>query len=123
MMETRTERIRIRVTPDELDYLKKRAKVNPDARFKNGGSNFSEYIRAKILMESSYENRQMMRQLENIRYELRKIGTNVNQIAKKVNSGFGSRNDLQDLEGYLERIEKEFQEFRKNVEQVWQSQN
>lgn len=58
-------------------------------------------------------------QLRDVKYELRKIGTNVNQIAKKINGGFGTADDLQELEQYLKRIEKIFAKFRKEADEVW----
>lgn len=69
-----------------------------------------------LLEKSGYKNTTYLRQLRDVAYELRKIGTNVNQIAKKINQGYiGSSDDLAELKAYLERIEKTFDELKNNV--------
>lgn len=119
-MEQRTERIRIRVTPEELEHLKE-CSGSSSIVFKNGRENFSGYLRQKLLLETNHKNRQLEQQMKELRYELRKIGTNVNQIAKKVNGGFGTPNDLVELKNHMERMEKIMNEFQEEVERIWQS--
>ena len=77
----------------------------------------------KLLEASGYQNSLLERQMRDVRYELRKIGTNINQIAKKINSGFGTLGDLRELERYLADIEGIFSEFGKEVEHAWRSQS
>ena len=120
MLMEKTEKIRIRVTPEELEYLKK-CSGSSSVVFKNGRNNFSGYLRSKLLMETNHKNQQLEQRMKELQYELRKIGTNVNQIAKKANGGFGTPNDLVELKNHLERIEKIVEEFQKEVEQIWQS--
>lgn len=122
-MRRLTEHVTIRLSPEELEHLKKCSGSFWDAKFSNGKENFSGYLRTKLLEESKYQNSLLERQVRDVRYELRKIGTNVNQIAKKINSGFGTLNDLQELECYLADIECIFSEFRKGVDQAWRSQS
>ncbi len=119
-MEQKTEKIRIRVTPEELEHLKK-CSGSSSVVFKNGRDNFSGYLRSKLLLETSHKNQQIEQQMKELQYELRKIGTNVNQIAKKVNGGFGTPNDLVELKNYMNRIEKVMEELQKEVENIWQS--
>lgn len=122
-MERYTEKIRIRVTREELEHLKKCSSSFSEARFKSGRENFSGYLREKLLGESNYKNKNLEQQIKNVAYELRKIGTNVNQVAKKVNSGKGVSSDIEELKQYLEQIEAVFAEVRKEAEHIWQSQN
>lgn len=122
-MKRLTEHVTIRLRPEELEHLKKCSGSFLDAKFSNGKENFSGYLRTKLLEESKYQNSLLERQVRDVRYELRKIGTNVNQIAKKINSGFGTLNDLQELERYLADIEGIFSEFGKEVDHAWQSQS
>lgn len=99
--------------------FEKMLRLFASARFANGRENFSEYLRIMLLEKSGYQNRMLEQQLRDVKYELRKIGTNVNQIAKKINGGFGTADDLQELEQYLKRIEKIFAKFRKEADEVW----
>lgn len=119
-MEQKTEKIRIRVTPEELEHLKK-CSGSSSVVFKNGRENFSGYLREKLLRETNHKNQQLEQQMRELRYELRKIGTNINQIAKKVNGGFGTPNDLVELKNYMERMEKVMEAFQEEVEHIWQS--
>lgn len=122
-MERRTKQISIRVTPEELEHLKKCSGSFSETGFKNGRKNFSAFLREKLLAEINYKNKSLERRLKELDYELRKIGTNVNQIAKKINSGFGTPNDVAELKRYLARMENTFGEFQKEVEDIWRSQN
>ena len=105
----------LRLSEPEYIYLKKCAE-GAEFRFKHGRVNFSGYVRSMLLEKSGYKNTTYLRQLRDVAYELRKIGTNVNQIAKKINQGYiGSSDDLAELKAYLERIEKTFDELKNNV--------
>lgn len=119
-MEQKTEKIRIRVTPEELEHLKK-CSGSSSIVFKNGRENFSGYLREKLLLETNHKNQVMEKEIKELRYELRKIGTNVNQIAKKVNGGFGTAGDIEELKNYMERIEKIMDDIYKEVGSIWQS--
>ena len=111
-MEKRTSDLNIRVTEKELEYLKK-CSEGSGCRFKNGRDNFSDYLRSLLFAASGYRDDAYIKQLRELQYEIRKIGTNINQIAKKINSGYiGSSEDLRELKDYLARIEKAFQEVR-----------
>lgn len=122
-MEQLTEQISIRVTPGELEHLKKCSSSFSEIRFRNGRENFSAYLREKLLAESNYKNKNLERRMKELNYELRKIGTNINQIAKKMNSGFGTPDDVAELKCYLAKMDKTFDKFQKEVEELWRSQN
>lgn len=118
-----SENIKIRVSPEEKEYLLSSAGKSETARFKNGRENLSEYLREIIFTNSGLQDKETIRQLRNLQYELRKIGVNVNQIAHKINSGFGDFRDIRELKEYLERIDKAFAKLQEEVQGRWQSQN
>lgn len=119
-MKKRTEKVRIRLTPDELAHLKKCSAESKTAKFDNGKENFSEYLREKLLESSGYKNSMMEQQLRDIRYELRKIGTNINQVTKKINAGFGTLNDLVEIEKSQQQIIRIFEAYQEEAEKKWQ---
>ncbi len=114
-MGNREERVHVRLTREELEHLKTCSKSS-GGKFKNGRVNFSDYLRIQLLSGSGYRDEVLIRQLRELKYELRKIGTNVNQIARKINSGFGVPKDLERLEGYLTRIEEAFAKLELHAE-------
>ena len=120
-MKLRTEKIRIRLTIEELEYLKQCMKEDDGAKFHNGKENLSGYVRDRLLSNIGYRNKALEKQNKNLNYELRKIGVNVNQIARKINAGFGSRQDITDLFSYLNIIEQMLEDYQKKVSELWES--
>ncbi len=116
----RTEKIRIRLTPDELEHLKQCSAASQTAKFENGKENFSYYIREKLLESSRYKNSCLEQQLRDIRYELRKIGTNINQVTKKINAGYGTLEDLQEIQFCQRQIVELFEKCQEEAEEKWQ---
>ena len=87
------EGIRIRLTNREKKLLAERCR-------KEGYSNLSDFGRAKLLrkreirrIEASKEFSELMGQMD---FELNKIGVNLNQIAKKLNTYLGYQLDSED---------------------------
>jgi hypothetical protein len=87
------EGIRIRLTNREKKLLSERCR-------KEGYSNLSDFGRAKLLqkreirrIEASKEFSELMGQMD---FELNKIGVNLNQIAKKLNTYLGYQLDSED---------------------------
>lgn len=114
-MEKRICDLNIRLTEKELEYLKKSSE-NSNCRFKNGRDNFSDYLRSLLFVTSGYRDEAYLKQLRDLQFEVRKIGININQIAKKTNSGYiGSSDDLAELKEYLARIENAFKELKENA--------
>lgn len=66
--------------------------------------NASECMRQLIVADEPKRNIKLQQILFDVRYELRKIGNNVNQIAKNNNSQFYSDADKRNLKKYLEQI-------------------
>lgn len=122
-MPNRTERIRVRLTKAELEHLKSASEKYEYNRFRNGKGNFSDYLRELLLSGSGYRNNTLKIQMKELRYELRKIGVNVNQIAKKINAGFGTAADVKELNNNLKEIRQSFEKYQKEVEELWRLQN
>ena len=103
--------------------MKKCSGAYAGKRFQNGKENFSGFLRERLLARTNYKNENLRQQLLDLRYELRKIGVNVNQIAKKVNAGYGTQKDLADLKFCLMEIRKNFLTYEEMVMERWESQN
>ena len=87
------EGIRVRLTNREKELLAERCR-------KEGYSNLSDFGRAKLLrrreirrIEACHEFADLMGKMD---FELNKIGVNLNQIAKKLNTYLGYQLDSQD---------------------------
>lgn len=115
-MKRRTEYIRVRLTPEELEQLMETMAKEDGLGSYGGQKNISEYVRRKIFSETDYRNQLLKLQHENIRYELRKIGTNINQVTRKINAGFGSPEDLIYLQSEIKKLIKTFEDYKGAVE-------
>lgn len=122
-MKQRIHPVNIRLTQEEWEHLILCMQKEDQCHFRNGKLNLSEFIRDKLLDRIGYRSQNLLKISDELRYEIRKIGTNINQIARKVNGGFGSSKDLADLKGYVEQIIETFDTYTMKVEELWESQN
>lgn len=122
-MQMYTEKIRIRLMKDELEYLEKCFAKEQTVCFKDGRGNFSGYLRALLLQNSNYKNINLQKQMKELRYEIRKIGVNINQIAKKINSGFGNESDLNEIKDDLKNLNQLLEKYGNEVERAWELPN
>lgn len=122
-MQRYTEKIRIRLQKEELEYLENCFEKEKTICFKDGRGNFSGFLRALILQNSNYKNITVKNQMKELRYEMRKIGVNINQIAKKINSGLGTQNDLVEVKGDLDELKRLLEKYQKEVERAWELPN
>lgn len=111
----------IRFKEEEYEFLEKKM-TSLDASGRNY-KNFSQFARECLLSNNGYHSTMIKHQLADIRFEIHKIGVNVNQIAKKVNGGFGTHTDIKELKDSLEKIETAFEEYEDKVAKIWQSQS
>lgn len=112
------EGIRIRLTRIEKELLTDRCR-------KEGYRTISDLGRAKLLrkreirrIEASVEFSELMGKMD---FELNKIGVNLNQIAKKLNTYLGYQldsNDKQTLNNSYEMLKKCFLLLQKYVDQI-----
>ena len=77
MRELMSEVVKCRVTPSEKRRIQTEAKKR--------GLNESDYLRTQLMKEKSYTIKDIREVEKIIRYEINKIGVNINQIAKKYN--------------------------------------
>ena len=96
----RNEEIRVKVTSDELNYAKEKAKCCH--------LNLSEFVR-KAIMDSVIIKYDPF-DIKELSKELNKIGININQIAKHINEKGGAY-ERQDIENLI----LEFQEIQEIV--------
>ena len=107
--------IGVRLTQKEHDYLYKRAKQDPDTCYKNGEKNLSGYIRKCALKESGYSDIHIQKAIDNMAYQIRKIGVNINQATKKINSGYGTSKAVPELQAEMAQLNESFNEFLSKI--------
>lgn len=108
--------IHVRLTKAEYQHLQQ--KMEESAALSEGGrrEDLSKYIRKIIFERTGWKGGWMKAELRNISYQIRKIGVNVNQIAKKINSGYRGRDEIARLEEHFGTIEQHFEELLKKME-------
>lgn len=121
MKDNLTVKKTVRFRKDEYEFLQQKMS-HADASGKRYHS-FSDFVREYLLSNSGYHSSMVKHQLADIRYEINKIGVNVNQMAKKVNGGFGTPADMKTLQVNLIKIQVLFEEYEKKVDELWQSQS
>jgi hypothetical protein len=112
------EGIRVRLTNREKELLSERCR-------KEGYKTLSDFGRAKLLrkreicrIEASVEFSELMSKMD---FELNKIGVNLNQIAKKLNTYLGYQLDSQDkrtLNNAYEMLKKCFVLLQKYMDHI-----
>ncbi|CVI71522.1 hypothetical protein BN3660_02266 [Eubacteriaceae bacterium CHKCI004] len=92
-------------------------------RRKTQEKNVSAYIR-KCIFEQSNNPAAIQKELKGLAYQVRKIGVNINQVAAKVNAGYATPVDMENLLFYLKKVEEEFLRLEKNLKEQksWPSQ-
>lgn len=91
----RKKQIHIFLSEDELNIV--------DENSKYSGITRSEYIRS--LIKNGVVIHYEMQGIKDIMYELNKIGTNINQVARKVNENdIATYNEIQELKLQVEKM-------------------
>ena len=117
-MDRRSIVIRTRVTMEEYEYLCRKAEQSRETKCRNGEKNLSAYIRKGILEKSGYlADRNYQRELKNLTYQIRKIGVNINQATKKINSGYYGRDTCAALQEGLDKVEQRLSELIRLLEE------
>lgn len=95
----------MRWRPDEYETLCRQAAQDPDCHYRNGQGNLSAYIRKCVLShDRKTQGERIEKELRNMVFQIRKVGVNINQATKKINSGFGTAESAAALENGLEEI-------------------
>lgn len=90
---------------------------------KSGGINYSKFYRKHLLSQTNHKNEELKKLQENLVYQVRKIGVNINQITKKINAGYGNPSDALLLADELREVELLMDKVIGECEKRWQSQN
>lgn len=97
--------VKVRFSPAEYDKLLALAEKDELSRTRMGKKNVSAYIRQCSLTTSAEMTAMQIRnELREIRYQVRKIGVNINQTTKKINAGFGTQLDIEIMEEELKKM-------------------
>lgn len=88
-----TRKITVRLTDQEYQEIKEKAK----------NSDISKYIRGTIL-DHPYENPELIKEVQTLTYEMNRIGNNINQIAHRHNANLYHADDIQELKQMLSQI-------------------
>ena len=95
---TKNERVYIRVNGADKEKLFRNAKKS--------GISASEYFR-KLINDKEIVHKEDYLQIKELTYEVNKIGTNINQIAKLFNSGFFSESEKRKLFALMQKLNDE----------------
>ena len=115
-MSNLDRKVTFRVRQKEYDFLEQSAK-------KNDYSDMSKFYRDTLLDLNGYRSILISNQIRQLRQDIRKIGVNINQATRKINGGYGTKADIEELLSELERVQNLFDEYREKVESTWQSRD
>ena len=96
--------IGIRLSEKEYQMVMSEAEHDPDCRSKSGTINISKFIRNRVLMPERNAIR-VERKMEDLIFQIRKIGINIHQVTRKMDSEFGELSDIQVLKEEQKKIE------------------
>ncbi len=101
--------VRVRFSEDEYEMLCGAAKEDRGTRYKNGRANLSGYVRKCVLQcNGAHQDAMLQKEVRNLSYQVRKIGVNINQATKKINSGFGQKESCEELQRDLKKLHEKF---------------
>lgn len=110
--------IRVRLTKNEYDLLLREA--DKEGYAKNGELNLSSYIRGRLFSEM-LARKNTGKELRELSYQIRKIGVNINQAVKRINSGREGKDDDTYLLTELAEVERLLKKYEKVLgENTWQ---
>lgn len=107
-------RIDIRVSSMQEDMLKEKAR-----QCGYGTRMFSSFLRDSILECNGMQSEAMKKSLHQLRWEMNKIGTNINQATKRINAGYGYKEDITELLANQNMLKLLLEEYINSVEKKW----
>mgnify|MGYP000326888582 FL=1 len=118
-MVKRDREIGLKLTQDEYEHISRMAENDADTRWKSGKKNLSAYIRKCVLQSTGYRREgQIKKELDRLTYQIRKIGVNVNQATKKINSNFYDVEITERLHDELKEVNRNLREFMDRLEEM-----
>ena len=100
----RQRQITLRLSAQEYDRLLHLARADPDCMTrKSGRPSLSSYIR-KVLLYSGDHPENLKKEIRDLVFQIKKAGVNINQAAHRINAGYGSHHQVEQLLYNQERI-------------------
>lgn len=110
----------VRFQPEEYEFLCEKAEKDPETRMRTGTKNLSAYVRKKTLQESGYQKElQIQKELKELVYQFRKIGTNINQATKQLHIGYEPVAAADRLEKNMKLLEQQFEKMKEELKQTY----
>ena len=110
-----TRYIPFRLSEEQYNNLSERAKKKG---YKDG--EFSAFIRDSLLENNGLKSDAVKKELHLLKWEINKVGNNINQATRRINSANGTYSDVAELLSNQEQIMLLLEEFSRKVEEVWQ---
>lgn len=112
--------VRLRVTKEEYDFLTEQAEKNEETNCRSGGKNLSAYLRKTVLQRSGYQkDEKFQRELKELVYQIRKIGVNINQATKQLNTEYRTMEAANRLEESMELVKIQLHEIRQELKKQY----
>lgn len=113
----------VRFQPEEYEFLCEKAEKDPETRMRTGSKNLSAYVRKKTLQESGYQKElQIQKELKELVYQFRKIGTNINQATKQLHIGYEPAAAADRLEKNMTILEQRMEMLREELKRIYSNQ-
>ena len=113
----------VRFQPEEYEFLCEKAEKDPETRMRTGSKNLSAYVRKKTLQESGYQKElQIQKELKELVYQFRKIGTNINQATKQLHIGYEPAAAADRLEKNMTILEQKMDMLREELKRIYSNQ-
>ena len=94
----------VRFQPEEYEFLCEKAEKDPE----------------KTLQESGYQKElQIQKELKELVYQFRKIGTNINQATKQLHIGYEPAAAADRLEKNMKLLEQQFEKMKEELKQTY----
>lgn len=90
---------------------------------KSGGINYSKFYRKILLSQANHKNEELKKLQEDLVYQVRKIGVNINQVVKRINAGYGRWDDAKLLLDEQHEVELRMDKVIEECEKRWLSQS
>lgn len=113
----------VRFQLEEYEFLCEKAEKDPETRMRTGSKNLSAYVRKKTLQESGYQKElQIQKELKELVYQFRKIGTNINQATKQLHIGYEPAAAADRLEKNMTILEQKMEMLREELKRIYSNQ-
>ena len=117
-MSKRETYMKIRLTKKEHDLIIDAAEKDNVSKTKKGRNNVSAYARNAIFSSLSGKSKSIEVELRELKFQVRKIGVNINQVVKRINSGFEFSSDEHQLLLKLASVEKQLENLALSIEEI-----